>query len=232
MIQINLLPDEYRRAQRTPVRVFAAIALGVTVNATLGAVWLWNQLGPGAEVEQKLEVLQGDLDTLVPLVNYHQALEKETKLYESREKTLDEIVAQRVSWTEKVDELVDVINDGGDDQSKYLIWLDNLNVSQSERAARPGGQASGGKLSAKANSGDGDFALVANFLEDVAESDFGFGFSEPAPPAGSLSEPDPNLIPSVVFSFNLGLDLLPADERQKLEAAREADEQAATEGEG
>jgi Tfp pilus assembly protein PilN len=229
MIQINLLPDEYRRADRTPVRVFAAITLGVAVNASLGALWLWTELGPGAEVEQRLEVLQSDLTTLRPLVKHHNDLEKERKLYETRERTLDQIVAQRVSWTEKVDQLIDVINEGGDGDQKYLIWLDSLNVAQSERQSRPGMAASGGSLSAKANSGDGDFALVANFLEDVEYSDFGFGFSRPAPPAGSASEPDPDLIPSVVFSFDLGVELLPAAERSKLAAEREMAEQAETE---
>lgn len=231
MIEINLLPDEYRHSQRTPVRVFASIALGVTVNATLGAVWMWNEFGPGAEVEQQLEVLTSDRDTLRPLVDYHTKLVTETRLYDSRERTLDQIVAQRVSWTEKVDQLVDVINEGGDDDNKYLVWLDNLNVAQTERAPRPGLPASGGQLSAKANSGDDDFALVANFLEDVENSSFGFGFSKPQPPAGSASEPDETLIPSVVFNFTLGLDLLPADERQALEAARVESENVTEQGE-
>ncbi|MEO0651517.1 MAG: hypothetical protein AAFZ65_12655 [Planctomycetota bacterium] len=235
MIEINLLPDDYRRSQRTPVRVFAAVALGVTVNVSLGALWVWNDMGPAAEVEQQLEVLEGDLSTLQPLVAYHKALETETRAYESREKTLDQIVAQRVSWTEKVDQLIDVINKGGDDANKYLIWLDNLNVSQSARVARGNTPASGGSLSAKATSGDGDIALVANFLEDVAQSDFGFGFLPPGGPEGSSSESDPDLIPSVVFNFDLKLELMPAVERQKLEAelqALEAAQAAAEEGQG
>ena len=233
MIEINLLPDDYRRSQRTPVRVFASIALGVTVNVSLAALWVWNDMGPAAEVEQQLEVLEGDLATLQPLVTYHKALETETKLYDSREKTLDQIVAERVSWTEKIDQLVDVVNAGGDDESKYLIWLDNLNVSQKARVARGNVPASGGSLTAKATSGDGDIALVANFLEDIADSDFGFGFMPPGGPEGSASEPDPELIPSVVFNFDLKLDLMPPAERQALEAAREAAAaaQAAIDGE-
>jgi hypothetical protein len=209
MIQINLLPDEFKKSRRTPLRLMAAIAAGVTVNVSLAAYAGWVALGPMAEVNNQIEVLEGDAATLVPLVEYHRGLEKEKKLYESRERTLDEITKQRVSWTAKLDQLLDLVNRGGDRDEKYLIWFDNLTVAQIDPALARKGADSGGTLRASAHSGDGDITFAANFLEDLARSDFQSGFRPPAPPSGQASEADPRLMPSVVFSFNLGLELLP-----------------------
>lgn len=209
MIHINLLPEEYRRKQRTPIKLMLAVSGAVAVNASLAAFWGWTAFGIAAEVQSEYSVLQTEMDGLSPQVAYHKALETESKVYKHREDTLAGITAKRISWTEKVDELIDVVNRGGDGQ-RHLIWLDDLNVSQ-EGDKRSNGA---GSLKAGGHSGSDKFAQVANFLEDVENSPFISDFHPPAPPEGSESIVDEELMPAVVWAFPLELDLKTAEERQ------------------
>ncbi|HKX46431.1 MAG TPA: hypothetical protein VJP77_06995 [Planctomycetota bacterium] len=202
MIKVNLLPDDYRKAQRTPLRLMAAIVGGVAVNGTLFAWWAWTSLGTAAEVESRLGVLKTDLETLKPRVAYHQSLDRESTQFHAREETLARITQERVSWTEKVDKLVDVVNRGGDGD-KYLIWLEDLVVSQ-QGNARAG---NAGSVRAKGRSGSDNFGLVASFIEDMQTSEFSPGFTAWAPPEGRR-EVDEDLMPSVTFTFQLGADLV------------------------
>jgi Tfp pilus assembly protein PilN len=209
MIHINLLPEEYRRKQRTPIKLMLAVSGVVAVNASLAAWWGWTAFGIAAEVQSEYSVLQTEMDGLSPQVAYHKALESESQVYKHRENTLAGITAKRISWTEKVDELIDVVNRGGDGQ-RHLIWLDDLNVTQ-EGDKRSNG---GGSLKAGGHSGSDKFAQVANFLEDVENSPFIKDFNPPAPPEGSESIVDEELMPAVVWAFPLELDLKNAEERQ------------------
>lgn len=209
MIHINLLPEEYRRKQRTPIKLMLAVSGAVAVNASLAAWWGWAAFGIAASVESEYSVLQTEMDGLEPQVAYHKALETESRVYKHREDTLAGITAKRISWTEKVDELIDVVNRGGDGQ-RHLIWLDDLNVTQ-EGDKRSSG---GGSLKASGHSGSDKFAQVANFLEDVENSPFIKDFNPPAPPEGSESIVDEELMPAVVWAFPLELDLKPAKEQK------------------
>ena len=137
MIHINLLPEEYRRKQRTPVKLMLAVAGAVAVNASLAAWWGWTAFGIAAEVKSEYSVLQTEMDGLEPQVAYHKALEAESGVYKHREDTLAGITAKRISWTKKVDELIDVVNRGGDGQ-RHLIWLDDLNADAGGRQALQG----------------------------------------------------------------------------------------------
>ena len=57
MIRINLLPDEYRRRARTPIRLLAATLAAVTVTTSLFAYWTWLAFGVAAEVETRRSTL-------------------------------------------------------------------------------------------------------------------------------------------------------------------------------
>lgn len=210
MILINLLPDEYRQQQRTPVKLLVAVAVAVAINGSLAAWWAWTAFGEAAEVSSELAVLSDTMDSLRPQIDYHRSLETEHKQYQARETTLSTITGGRVSWTRKVDQLVDVIHKGGEGDTKYLVWLDDLSVSVSADVRR----GSYGNLKASGHSGSGNFAQVANFLEDIERSPFSHGFNEPSPPEGSQSSVDKDLIPAEVWSFPLELTLLAPEERQ------------------
>lgn len=210
MILINLLPEEYRQQQRTPIKLLATVACMVALNGSLLAWWAWTAFGVAAEVSAELSVLEDTMGSLRPQIDYHKALDQENRQYKSRESTLRSITSNRVSWTQKVDQLVDVVHRGGSGETKYLVWLDDLSVSQKEDSRR----STFGNFKASGHSGSGNFAHVANFLEDIERSPFIHGFTQPAPPEGSQSSVDKDLIPAEVWSFPLELALLSPEERQ------------------
>jgi hypothetical protein len=214
MIKINLLPEEYRKKARTPIKVLLAIAAVAAINSGLAAWYAWSAFGVQAEIDGEIASLQLEMDGITPQVTYHTALDGESKQYKSREQTLAGITKSRISWTRKLDELVDVVNRGGDGQ-RHLIWFDDFNVQQSNdpKAKTPGTARASG------HSGSDKFAQVANFLEDVEKSPFLADFQPPAPPEGSQTLVDDTLVPPVAWSFPLSLTLKTAEERAGGKAA-------------
>jgi Tfp pilus assembly protein PilN len=233
MIRINLLPEEYRKKSRTPLKMLVAIGALVAVNAGLASWWAWTVFGVRAKVESERTTLQLEMDGLSPQVAYYHALEGESKQYKSREKTLASITANRISWTRKMDELVDVANAGGDG-SRHLVWLDDLTVSQNSdpNAKSPG------SVRASGHSGSDKFAQVANFLDDLETSAFIDDFEKPSPPEGTQTLVDETLVPPVAWAFPLSLSLKGPEDRAKstLERLQKAKKgttgEAAPEGQG
>lgn len=216
MIRINLLPEEYRKKNRTPLKMMLAVATGVTVNSILLAWYAWLAFGVSAEIESERTVLQTELDGLTPQVDYHKSLDGEQLRYAAREKTLAGITASRINWTRKVDELITVINAGGEG-GRHFVWLDDLTVQQTanERANNAG------SLKAAGHSGSDNFAQVANFLEDLENSPFIVEFLPPAPPEGTQTLVDNELIPPVVWAFPLALDIKTPEQRQQPEQGQQ-----------
>jgi hypothetical protein len=212
MILINLLPPEYRQRRRTPAKFMVGIAAAVAVNCTLVAWWAWTAFGVAAEVQSEMALLGDQKAGLDPQVAYHNDLQAESGLMRSREDTLVSITGRRVSWTRKVDELIDVVSRGGDGDG-YLIWLDDLKVDQKENQRRK----TYGQFIAQGHSGGADFAKVANFLDDLEASPFVTDFSPPAPPQGQQNTVDEDLMPAEVWSFPLELSLLAPDQRRRPE---------------
>lgn len=210
MIRINLLPEEYRRRNRTPLKLMLTVSAGVAANSVLLSWYAWLAFGVSAEIDSERNVLQTELDGLTPQVEYHKALEGEQKRFAAREQTLGSITASRISWTRKVDELITVINSGGEGE-RHFVWLDDLNVQQTTSARA----RNAGSVKASGHSGSDNFAQVANFLEDLEESAFIEDFYPPAPPEGTESQTDPELMPSVVWAFPLSVEIRPRDEKNR-----------------
>lgn len=210
MILINLLPQEFRQKRRTPVKLLLALTASAAVNGTLIAWWSWTAFGVAAEIKSELAVLQDQRAGLDPQVAYHRDLEKESKVFEAREQMLKKITASRISWTRKVDELIDVINVGGDGE-KYLVWLDDLTIDQKENTRN----STFGSLKASGHSGSSSFAHVANFLDDLESSPFCEDFNKPSPPEGSQTTKDEGLMPAEVWNFPLSLTVKPPEQRQR-----------------
>ena len=97
MIRINLLPEEYRRKARTPLKLMLTVSAIVAINTSLAA-WLgWLAFGIAARVESERVVLQTENDGLEPQVAYHKSLDGESKRHKAREETLAQITASRIS---------------------------------------------------------------------------------------------------------------------------------------
>ena len=88
MIRINLLPEQYRKKARTPIKLMLGMAAAVAVNSVLVAWWGHLALGVQAEIDTEKSALQLEMDGLTPQVNYFHSLQSEGKQYTTRETTL------------------------------------------------------------------------------------------------------------------------------------------------
>lgn len=222
MIRINLLPEEYRKTTRTPIRLMASIALIVAVNAGLAA-WLgYVHFNVELQVESEKNTVQSEMGGLKPQLDYFAALDSESKQYKSREQTLSSITKSRICWTKKLDELIDVCSRGGDGE-RHLVWFDDLQVVQNldPKAKVPGTVSAGG------HSGSEKFAQVANFLEDLEGSSFISDFEPPAAPEGTQTQVDESLVPPVAWAFPLKLKMKPRDDSAGKPAAPKPGKNAA-----
>jgi len=68
MIHINLLPEEYRRKARTPIKLMAGFAAAIAINASLMAYLGWVTFAVAGAVESERSTLQLELDGLTPQV--------------------------------------------------------------------------------------------------------------------------------------------------------------------
>jgi hypothetical protein len=222
MITINLLPEEYRRTVRTPLKLMVTVSVGVAVNASLLAWWSWLSFGVAAEVETERSVLQLEMDGLTPQVNYHDSLGREVTFHSSRESTLAEITASRVQWTRVLDELIDVVHAGREGVDHY-IWLDDVSVKQEapRAGARGGSVRSYGALKCNGHSGSPEWNQVPAFLDDIGDIELTAlmgSFYSPAAPEGNLNDAEQGLIPAVNWSFPLTLELRAPAERSVVNA--------------
>jgi len=216
MIRINLLPDEYRKRTRMPAKRMAAIAAAVAINASLLAFWGQLHFAVANEIEGVYSGHQLDMDGLKPQVDYHDALATEIKLFSSREKTLSDITKNRVLWTRKMDQLIDVVNAGND--VDHFVWFDDANA-QTQRARSGRATKSYGSFEAIGHSGSDKWDRMANFLDDVVDKDltsFIDDFDTLNRPQGRKNDSDDGLIPAVNWVFPLKLTLRSPDERLAL----------------
>jgi hypothetical protein len=202
MIRINLLPEEYRKSARTPLKLMACIAAIVAVNAGLAAWVGYVHFNVQLQVEGEKSTVQSEMGGLKPQLDYFAALDSESRQYKSREQTLSSITKSRICWTKKLDELIDVCSRGGDGE-RHLVWFDDLQVVQNldPKAKIPGTVTAGG------HSGSDKFAQVANFLEDLEGSPFISDFEKPSAPEGTQTLVDESLVPPVAWAFPLKLKM-------------------------
>ena len=222
MITINLLPPEMRKRSGPPIKMLALVAGITSVACALLTAWGWLAFGEAAEIESRRMQLSLEMDGLRPQLKYNEALDAEIKVAVAREATLADINKSRILWSEKIDQLVDIVNSGN--EVEHFTWLDDLTVRQD--VARRGSDTHG-SLRAAGHSGSERWDQVANFLEDIEDrelTDFMREFHSTGRPEGNINEPDDELIPAVNWSFPLSLELMGPQERWE---ARQASEKAA-----
>jgi len=208
MITINLLPEEFRRREKTPVRIFAATLGAAVVVTALGGTLAYLRFGKLVSVEQTLARLDEDKASLEPQVKHHDALEAEIDEYEKWRNTIRDVRSSRIPWSTKLDQFIDLVSQAGD-QGRYLVWFNDLAVTQS-----PDGRGSGGSFDAKGVSGSDDVATVAAFLSDLKRSEFMADFNGMSAPEGKVVEGADNLIPKAVWEFPLKMTIAPRDPKK------------------
>lgn len=207
MIRINLLPDEFRRAERTSPKLFAAVLLSVM--AVCGSVGWFGYVYFGElkqlEVEQTRLVEQ--LTAKTDSVTYFEALTTEKKDYQQRATTIKEIGKSRVLWTKIMDELIDVVNNDGD-LERHRAWFRGLSVKDSKDKKTGPSLAMPGWVQGES------IKAVADFHDDVEQATFYANVKTKSDPTGKRQD-DPSRRPPESLLFSLDLVFQPPMEWNK-----------------
>ena len=121
MIQINLLPPEYRQPSGANMPLVLAAVLGVTI--VLGMIFWWFTLSQEVtQLEGTLQTKQGEEQKLQAQKKEVQAIEKEIADLTARQDTIIDISQSKVMWSLKLEQLSDLM-------SKYKdVWVDSIRL--------------------------------------------------------------------------------------------------------
>jgi Tfp pilus assembly protein PilN len=164
MIEINLLPQEYRVQERTPLVLFLTIVVGICTVGAIGVV----QINLNKELAQKqlqradLEREKAETDKKKEEV---QKLEKEIDVAKKRQETIIEISQSKIIWSQKLIQFGKIMAEYPD------FWIDRLNL------ARSGDR--GGKLTLNFYALGNDLRKAAAFRERViSDTNFWYHFDK------------------------------------------------------
>jgi len=213
MISIDLLPPEFRRAERTaPAVLFATLGLvALFFTALAGGAYAW--FGVVGSAKNAVEMAQEVYDNKAPQATYCDRLESEKKEYTARMDHIKNFSDSRILWTKKLDQLASII-DSPPEQDRHLAWLQSLVVKMD------GGRDQG--LVLKGKSATGALNKLSYFNSDLKSGPFFDEFTSISVPAGKVGHDD-DFEPSAAWEFEavLGIDD-PNDKTNKKPAAKPA----------
>ncbi len=208
MIKINLLPEEYRRKEKTSFKIFLATAAGTLVVSACAGVFAYIWFGTLTEVRRKKATLEENYQVLVPQAKYDDQLKAEKQDFAAREKTIKQIRRNRISWTRKLDQFIDVVNNNGDDE-RHLAWFGSLEISPGKL-----GKKTGFNMNLSGFCAGNDLGKVANLFDDIVQSDFFKGFAAINEPSGKVQKIQKDLDPPQSVAFPLKMFLIPGLEKK------------------
>ncbi len=210
MIRINLLPEEFRRSERTSPKLFAAALLGIILVCCAGGWFGLVYFGELGELEVSDRNLSETLSAKNQRAVYSDSLAKEKTAYEQREATIRQIGSSRMLWTEYMDQLIDVVNNEGNTQ-RHLAWFGGIQVTEGNDKTGPTitlpGQVQGNLVK-----------KVADFHEDIEGSPFAKDLATKSQPGGERKL-NPKRNPPESYGFQMTLNFKPASQWVKNKAA-------------
>jgi Tfp pilus assembly protein PilN len=182
MININLLPQEFRQRERTPIRIFMATVAASFFVAASGGTFAYVHFGKLASEEQTLARLSEDRQSMEPQLKHHSSLSAEIAEKEKWQQAIRDLRNSRITWSRKFDQLIDLVSQAGD-QGRYLIWFNDLQVVQTLD-----GKTNGGTVTVKGTSNGDDVGKVALFFGDLKRHEFFKEFASSSEPEGKVPE--------------------------------------------
>ena len=201
MIRINLLPESYRRAERTSPKVFAAALSGVIlVCSSLG----WFGMVYFGDLEKAIKE-HGDKTAHLALVEdrakLFDDLSAEQKDFSRRADTIRDIAKGRMLWTKIMDELITVVTNEGN-LDRHVAWFGNLQV----RGSRDGRKGPSVVLPGAIQGND--MSKVSNIIDDVMAAQFFRDVGAEIQPDGR-QKVEPLLFPAESYGFQWKLQFVP-----------------------
>lgn len=154
MIEINLLPEDLRRGARKAGPSRAGLAAGAALLVLAAGVVYFHvaHIGPRSALHRQLsdqlsglERKTGELATLQAAVSH----------VEKRKRALAELYSERILWSEKLDQLLDIVPPN--------VWLDEIRLTLPRGTRRAGD--SGGTLVLECYSAGTDEKGITLFRE-------------------------------------------------------------------
>lgn len=127
MIQINLLPPEYRPRTGTPVVRFVAILAGVILVASATGAYAFTHFIQLKNVQDLRDVKTEEARSKEAQRDRSLSLQKEIDLYEKRRSAIQEINRTRTLWSRKLDQFFDIVTSHNSEAS-YRVWLESIEV--------------------------------------------------------------------------------------------------------
>ncbi len=124
MIEINLLPPEYRYVERAPFAAVAGTIVGVLILSLLGFYWFM-QTNRTRGLADDLEQRKRQVRTLEIQAKEVELLEKEKIEAEQRLEYIKALTRQRIFWGQKLFQLQHILGQAED------IWISRLSLSPS-----------------------------------------------------------------------------------------------------
>ena len=136
MIQVNLLPPEYRPRTGTPVARFAAVILGLVAVLSAGGVYAYTHFIELANTRDVRDTRQGEAVAKERLRDVSLSLQKEIDVYVKRRVAIQTINRSRTLWSRKLDQFFDIVTSHGREH-QLVAWLENLTVPRQVAAQGP-----------------------------------------------------------------------------------------------
>ncbi len=166
MIEINLLPQEYRVQERTPLGLFLTIVVGI---CTVGAIGVYeiNLKKELANKEQERTRLTAEAERTAKEKEAVVKLEQEIQVAKKRQETIIEISQSKIMWSQKLIQFGKIMAEYPD------FWIERLNL------ARGGGPTNAGRLSMNFIALGGDIRKAAAFQERlINDTNFWYHFEK------------------------------------------------------
>ncbi len=167
MIEINLLPEDFRPLERTPRGLFLTIVIGLLVVLGIGAFDMRARTDL-RQAEQEKERLAQEKARWEGQKKEVDRLKKEIEVAQKRQMTIIGIAESKIMWSQKLCQLGRIL-------SEYpLFWIDRLTMDR----------ATG--LTTTFYVVTDDFTKVAEFREAIQnDTDFWYHFKAFEPPIGN-----------------------------------------------
>ena len=162
MIRINLLPEEYRRSDRTSPKVFAATLLAVIIVCSAFGWFALVYFGEVEELRLQHAAVEETRIGVAKRATYYDSLVRERKEFSKRSDTIRSIAKSRMLWTKIIDELIDVVNNN---QERHISWFSSL-------AIKGGNSKVGPSVTLPAAVQGKNITRVADFYDDLKGASF------------------------------------------------------------
>ncbi len=202
MIKINLLPQEYRKKERTSFKVFGSLLLSLIVVCASFVYFGHVYLNEFKVIEAKRVSKEEKLKNLEVWAKRDDALVSERKEYEKRSKTIQKIANSRLLWTKTLDQFIDITFNEGNTE-RHWVWFSNL-------SANTGSGRRGPTMTLAAKVATGQFSRQANYLDDLKnDKEFFKDFLSVNAPGGRVVMTEKKE-PQAAISFKLDLRMKPS----------------------